>query len=872
MSEGNSGQGTTPVNRWRSVVETVVQANRQLVEDAQLEDIEDPVQRHAHSRGERTTLDVWKENSFDTATWLYHLVFSPSVQDPPFQATVSDENLEEQAGLVSLRFAPRKIPEETLPPTTREMIVWNSRTEPKHVVDKLLFTWTTLSHEQIRLTSAQQVQHDWSDRALQMLDDAKKETEQEKIVDSEVDGTDDENIWRPPSFARARRAEQRESLQSSKPRPRVRFQYPEAENASSRPKDTPVPPVAPDFRDTDTDDVAAEPTVVSRDSRRKARLTTEDDPWVYSIAEERNESRTAVRKTGKTNKSEAGTTAAATSSSAWTRNPSDDGWGFIGSTTKKEKGETGEFKAASLSKQDSSRQPVDKFAQPTPLSKSGKKQEKRAHVETESEYDSYDDTVSMSTNSTVDTVTAPSSIPYQPNPQDDYPYIPQRPFEHGYPTYPPPPPNPAWNPFNPFASPDLGGAPLGYPPTMHPPITHPPPPVIAPNENVSRLSKIERLLTAQQQNDRSSSNNDAEVKRLSNVTEEYNKTIRQLAQSLDARKDSQQQIAADAIAERKHVMAAAEEKLRIIHGLERTISQQNEEQQKAEEKWSREKLHLQEQAEKAARLEQIAHKDATTAQQMASEIQKSLQLLQAQVETERRVRIENEVKLAESRRKRDEENTARFEGYEKLLKVSRLSQERKELDTQRPVRQTLVRDHGRSIEVNEFTNEALGPSPSALSSPLRFIQNSFWRPEVNTKHDNGPRSRHERHNSFATSHKPSSGLFLAGLGNSYARQSQQTIVFSERSNIDNARLARLQDSLTKLGVQTVFDDSSDSGTGDMVLSGTASESFVRSTLFWEAPMLTLGSELLLTMRDMGWKLNYSRKSGKSFESCIQQKR
>jgi hypothetical protein len=67
-------------------------------------------------------------------------------------------------------------------------------------------------------------------------------------------------------------------------------------------------------------------------------------------------------------------------------------------------------------------------------------------------------------------------------------------------------------------------------------------------------------------------------------------------------------------------------------------------------------------------------------------------------------------------------------------------------------------------------------------------------------------------------------------------------------------------------LQTVFDDSSDSGTGDMVLSGTASESFVRSTLFWEAPMLTLGSELLLTMRDMGWKLNYSRKSGKSFES------
>lgn len=594
---------------------------------------------------------------------------------------------------------------------------------------------------------------------------------------------------------------------------------------------------------------------------------------MFSVAEERNKSSTAAEKARNTKGSEEGTTATTTISPAWTNNPSDE-WGFVGSKTKKEKGGTSEFSAASMSKQDFYKQPIDKVTKPTPVSKSSKKQEKRAHVETESEYDSYDDTVSISTKSSVGTVTASSSTPHQPNPQDDYPYSPHRPFGHGYPTYPPPPPNPAWNPSNPIASPDLGGAPPGYLPTMYA-NARPAPPVNVPNTDDSRLSKIERLLTAQQQklaqvkNNQTPSDNDAEVKRLSNVTEEYNKTIRQLAQSLDDRKGSQQQAAADAITERKHVMAAAEEKLRIIHGLEKMILQQNEEQRKAVDKWSQEKLYLQEQAEKAARLEQLAHKDATTAQQAASEIQKSLELLQVQVETERRVRIENEVKLAESRRKRDEENKSRFEGYEKLLKASRLSQDKKELDTQRPVRQTLVRDHGRSIEVNEFTNEALGPSPSTLSSPLRFIQNSFWRPEVNIKHDNGPRSRRERHNSFATSHKPSSsGLSLAGFGNSYARQNQQTIVFSERSNTDIARLTRLQDSLTKLGVQTTFDDSSDSGTGDMVLSGTANESLVRSTLFWEAPMLALGSELLLTMRDMGWKLNYSRKSGEYFGNWI----
>lgn len=873
VTRSTPSQTSITSNRWRSVVETVVQANRQLVEDAQHEDIEDAVQKHSHAEGKRTAVDLWKEGSFDTATWLYHLVFSPSVQDPPFQATVSEESPEEQGGLVTLRSAARATPGK-LPMTTREMIVWNSRTEPSYVVDKLLFTWTTLSQEQIRMTSAHQIRHDWSDRALQMLDEAKKEVDQEKILDSDAEPSDEnDDDLGPPEFTqawRARRVKPRESREPSVSRPHVRFRVPESDrpvSVPSRPANTSVPPYAPAFSDVSFDETPLDSTDTT-DHRSKANV--EKDPWSFSFAKGRDTGKNAGDT--ETQGAEEGTTASVDSTSIWSDKSGTDDWDIWGTPSfrKKSKKGTEGTKTSLPGNQKQSRQPEEKDAGPSPFLDHGEK--KQAHVETGSEYDSYDDTVSLSSSSSDDTTTAiPSGRPqrrtYEGNPRNH-----SQTYQSGNPTLPPHPHSQPWNAFNPYPYLHRNAVPTAYPPM--PPIPSPPamppspaPPTVAADTRNSRLSKIERLLVAQQhslaemKNSQDGSRGRTELQHLSNATDGYNQTIRQLAQSLDSRNETRRQVEADVAAERKHAMAAAEDKLKIIHALEQLITRQKEDQRRAEDAWVAEKASLQQQVSRAAGSEQTALKDVAATQLAVAEMQKSLELFRAQAETEKRVRMESEVKLAEARRKMDEDNKSRFQHYEELLKASKKAQKSRELETQLPVRQTIVQDHGRSIEVNEYTAEALGPSSSSLLSPLRYFQNEPWRPEVNARYNDRSNPRRERRSSFVTSShtQQSSGMSLAGFGSPTV---QQTIVFPGRSNADNARMVRLQDSLARCGVQSAYDELHESRNNEMVLSQTVGSQLVRSTIFWEAPMLGLGSELLLTMRDLGWKFSYSRKSGK----------
>jgi hypothetical protein len=65
-------------NHFRRLVESAVQANRQVVESAQRDVLKDATHKDARNRAE---LGVYKEGYFDTATWLYHVVFSPQVPD-----------------------------------------------------------------------------------------------------------------------------------------------------------------------------------------------------------------------------------------------------------------------------------------------------------------------------------------------------------------------------------------------------------------------------------------------------------------------------------------------------------------------------------------------------------------------------------------------------------------------------------------------------------------------------------------------------------------------------------------------------------------------------------------------------------------------
>lgn len=229
-AQENAAPANRSSSRWRSVVESLVQANRQVIESAQSDEIEDPVQKSNHLEGRRTGLDIWKENSFDTAMWLYHLVFGPSVEGPPYQASVADESPDRQDGLVTLRSTPRRRTQNTMASMSREMIVWSARTEPTYVVDRLLLTWTKLSNEQIS-SSHQAHNRTWSDKLMEQLDNNKEgEDEQDSEVSdtcstaTEKSGLSDSWKERPTEFQR-RRA-RLDSKEAPSPRPHVRFNQP----------------------------------------------------------------------------------------------------------------------------------------------------------------------------------------------------------------------------------------------------------------------------------------------------------------------------------------------------------------------------------------------------------------------------------------------------------------------------------------------------------------------------------------------------------------------------------------------------------------------------------------------------------------------
>jgi len=150
-------------NRFRKVAESIVQANRLAVENAKPGSESNPTHR------DYTELQHWQGGSYDTATWLYGIVFATSIDrakpsaNPrilPRQPSVSDyvSDAEDDDDVTSNL---SQDPAST--DSSRALIVWNERTQPGSVVDRLLNIWTMLSDEQIRESASQVGADEWSD-------------------------------------------------------------------------------------------------------------------------------------------------------------------------------------------------------------------------------------------------------------------------------------------------------------------------------------------------------------------------------------------------------------------------------------------------------------------------------------------------------------------------------------------------------------------------------------------------------------------------------------------------------------------------------------------------------------------------------------
>jgi hypothetical protein len=93
------------------------------------------------------------------------------------------------------------------------------------------------------------------------------------------------------------------------------------------------------------------------------------------------------------------------------------------------------------------------------------------------------------------------------------------------------------------------------------------------------------------------------------------------------------------------------------------------------------------------------------------------------------------------------------------------------------------------------------------------------------------------------------------------------IVFPYKADRHSPKMAEAQTSLARFGIDHAFEDSEELyplAIGQLIPYNhdESSDQVVRSTVFWEPSALRLGSELLLTMRQAGWRPNYTRISGK----------
>ncbi|KAF3049171.1 hypothetical protein E8E11_008717 [Didymella keratinophila] len=762
-----NAQNVDQVTAQRKITESVVQANRQTVESAQEEEVQSKaVDQH---RNRHVELDLQRQYSFDTATWLYHLVFGRSTSETSaegsHQPTVDEDDSDKNFGSVNLPQHSDSIKPEVPMPPVREMIVWGARTEPSSVVDRLLLDWTTLSSEQIMANSAHNENDKWMQNFLKILQETKDE---EVILGKAGSDTDELSMTgNHPESSEERiknKARKVHGAESSK-RP----------HSISQPSATaPAPPRHVNFHD---------------DEEKPYKLTSKSGPSSAPTSKSRS---TSVHRTS------------IPAGSERTRRPSQ-----------------GPLNPA-------------RHSQFTP---------------------------------------SQGMSPFPPYAANMQPYTGPS-FRSQYPLSRPAMPHhsisPSWSPY-----PDLPPAyPLPQPlsaPVVGPSATpqQPQESTLPSAENTirsaiiedPRLSRIESLLAAQQ--DKKDKNHAADFD--ARASENYGRIIERLEILLSQQREELQRTEEDLSAERSQLAAVTHEHSMTISTLEQSLAQQREERFHAEERHRAEVQALKIQVDRAGDAKDAAVRDAAAAQSAAEKAREHLDSVKVEIEAQKILIEQREAATTKAKREADEETVKAFQRYEKLLKASQQAPQKKsEPVIHQPLRQTRLMDRYHSIEVNEFAPDASDTLPDLPFSPLRFFQNSTRRADSEVQYyESNRRPTRERHNSFHSSsnsvqspRSPLAPMVRAGS----SQEGQQMLLLPPTADRNSIVTSQLQQYLDKSSVTTIFDDPQDGNDGRLVPYTEESAQIVRSTLFWEPPALSLGSELLQTMKLSGWKPLYSRKS------------
>ncbi|CAN9293083.1 unnamed protein product [Alternaria alternata] len=792
-------------NRFRKIVESAVQANRQVVESAQQEEDDSETAKPHYTTAE---INVWKEGSFDTATWLYHFVFSSDDADPPpvpnprtrrlHQASVTDESTETTA-----RSAYSSSSEDGIQnnrrssgPDERALIVWSRQTEPALVVDRLLSSWTTLTSDQISLSSTRHDGDDWREGVLRMVEEARKEDElsfaqweqQNAPVRSDDEefqsAEEDSTVGVNPTYEfryNVQRARKRNTKSSDRTNPWADTDGYSPTYTDSRPK-----------RHAEESHVKWQDATppMSRPTPRPLRQRRYADKPRSADAE-------VKRPTSRVHTIHSDQTDSVSS-------PPNDDFNYNKATS-------GYFS------------PYATGYHPPPVSY-GFMPPWRDSVQRPSVPPNHQEPPKQAY------VSAGRHWSYSSPPPSLPPATAQSP-----PSPPPPPPPPL--PPNPAQSVDKGFT----------------APEIEAKENAV-LAAVEKLLEKRNQESR------VEYEQL---------PFSKLAQILQEREVQNERERANAATEVyvKQLQEVREKDGETMQRLESLVADQKSEQRRMEIMWQEEKKAIEEKnARQAEEVRASAAKEIAAAQSAKEAAQIALNIERLDAEKEARKRAD--AMVVEERRKTEDGHKLQLRRYEDLVRGLQ-EQQKLDQDNDRPVRRTRIAEGNRSVDVTEYVTSKRA---SPLSSSYSSLQDGFARLEMRSDRttDHYWPQRRPRHDSFrsSTASLQSSRTSLGNTNNSDTdSRSQQMIVFPVQSDRHSHKIAELQTSLAAFGIHSAFEDPEEPQPldfGQLVpyKYEDAGDQIVRSTIFWESSALSLGSELLLTMKQAGWRPTYTRISGK----------
>jgi hypothetical protein len=724
----------------------------------QEEEDDNPTEKRRHFN---TDLQRWQLDNHDTATWLYHAVFSVD----PAPSTTANRRIPLEARSATVEeynsdtSEPAKdgvVDTGTNDERDNELIVWNKATEPSIVVDRLLSAWTFLQPTQIQASR-----------------------------EYYASGRDENEETRTNDLVR--------DLQ-------------EFEKRKLKGNGVDVDPTDPFL---DFSDVSSEPESVSL--TRESEYSSDDDAYVS--AEE-------------------------STINGDPPNPPPIQRAWNDEESKRVRYNFGTKKPHNNGRQPW--QPKQKSRVTQPIQK-----KKRQPA-------------------------APYSGPYVPKLSYPNPFAPET-----YPQYMPP----NGNPFGPGIHPSFGSAayhepstfvvPQG-PPTAFPPRSSAPPPpplhkfynqengdtaahpsaeglvgadqtasrATAATETSSRLERLETLLTQELIHSRKSDYDEEHQNMVSQSSKEHDEKLERLE---------------------KLLLDQGEEQLRR--------------QAEIEAAWKVEKLEREARyAKDALEAKKLAEQEISAAKSAKKAAEKALKFAKKQVEE--RVRKEAEYSVAEERRKVKQEYEKRMNKYEEQLAAyTRHWQETDDVlngtPTPNPLRTTYISEGQRRIEISEFTKERLEPLLLSQVPSAGFFDRRRADEHASTLQSarrSLPGRAHRYglgdYTGFEIPQSPASHYSSRPSDVQY-KSAQQVLLLPSHLERTSPMATGMQNTLQACGVLTAFDDPDYNESEALIGSHSSLDQVVHSTVFWEPPVLSLGSELLNTLRRRGWQAFYVRKSSKS---------